>query len=76
MGMDDFSRLSPANFFTVNGNNIEIQTSLGGTFALIDLNGTVLFKTRIKQGFTTLKMPRKAMNKHWIATLNGKMLNR
>ena len=73
---DDFSRLSPANFFTVNGNNIEIQTSLGGTFALIDLNGTVLFKTRIKQGFTTLKMPRKAMNKHWIATLNGKMLNR
>ena len=73
---EDFTRLSPTNFFSVNGNNIEIQTSLGGTFALIDLNGTVLFKTRIKQGFTTLKMPRKAMNKHWIATLNGKMLNR
>ena len=73
---NDLGRLSPANFFAVNGNNIEIQTSLGGTFALIDLNGTVLFKTRIKQGLTTLKMPRQAMNKHWIATLNGKMMNR
>ena len=73
---DDFSRLSPTNFFTVNDNYLEIQTNLGGTFALMDLNGTVLFKTRIGKGLTTLKIPGKAMNKHWIATLNGKMLNR
>ncbi len=76
IGLDDFSRLSPTNFFTVNGESLEIQTSLGGTFALIDLNGTVLFKTRINKGLTTLRIPSKAMNKLWIATLNGKMLGR
>ena len=74
--LDDFSRLSPTNFFNVNGDKIEIQTDLGGTFALIDLNGVTLFKTRIKKGVTTLKVPAKAQNKHWIATLNGKMLSR
>ena len=73
---DNFSRLSPTNYFDVNGNILEIQTSLGGMFALVDLNGTVLFKTRIKKGLTTMKIPDKAMNKHWIATLNGKMLGR
>jgi hypothetical protein len=76
VGLDDFSRLSPTNFFTVNGESLEIQTSLGGTFALIDLNGTVLYKTRINKGLTTMRIPAKAMNKHWIATLNGKMLGR
>ena len=76
IGMDDLSRLSPTNFFTVNGNRLEIQTDLGGTFALIDLNGAVLFKTRIKKGTTNLKIPAKAINKQWIATLNGKMMNR
>ena len=74
--LDDFSRLSPMNFFNVNGDRLEIQTSLGGTFALIDLNGVVLYKTRIDKGLTTLKIPAKARNKAWIATLNGKMLNR
>ena len=74
--LDDFSRLSPTNFFNVNGDKIEIQTDLGGTFALIDLNGVTLFKTRIKKGVTTLKVPEKAQNQHWIATLNGKMLSR
>jgi hypothetical protein len=73
---DNFSRLSPTNYFDVNGNMLEIQTSLGGMFALVDLNGTVLFKTRIKKGLTTMRIPDKAMNKHWIATLNGKMLGR
>ena len=76
VALDDFSRLSPTNFFNVNGDKIEIMTDLGGTFALIDLNGTTLFKTKIKKGVTTLKVPRKAQNKHWIATLNGKMLNK
>ena len=76
MAMDDFSRLSPTNFYAVNGNKLEIHTDLGGKFALIDLNGNVLLKTRINKGLTTLKIPAKAMNKYWIATLNGKMLNR
>jgi hypothetical protein len=74
--LDDFSRLSPTNFFNVNGDKIEIQTDLGGTFALVDLNGVTLFKTRIKKGVTTLKVPESAQDKHWIATLNGKMLSR
>ena len=74
--IDDFSRLAPANFFALNGDHINVQTTIGGTFALLDLNGTVLYKTRIKAGFTTLKIPAKARNKHWIATLNGKMMNR
>ena len=76
VGLDDFSRLSPTNFFTVNGDYLEIQTSLGGTFALVDLNGSVLFKTRINKGLTTLRILSKAMNRHWIATLNGKMLSK
>ena len=74
--LNDFSRLSPTNFFVLNGNHLEIQTDLGGMFALVDLNGTVLYKTRIKKGVTTMKVPSKAMNRHWIATLNGKMLSR
>lgn len=73
---DNFSRLSPTNYFVVNNGYLEIQTDLGGTFALLDLNGAVLFKTRINKGLTTLKIPAKALNKHWIATLNGKMLSR
>ena len=31
------SRLSPANFFVVNGDHLEISTSIGGTFALVDI---------------------------------------
>ena len=74
--LDDFSRLSPTNYFVVNGKNLEIHTDLGGTFALVDLNGATLYKTRIQTGSTTLKIPAKALNRHWIATLNGKMLSR
>ena len=73
--MENLSRLSPMNYFVVNNGYLEIQTDLGGTFALLDLNGAVLFKTRINKGLTTLKIPTKALNKHWIATLNGKMLS-
>ena len=74
--LDDFSRLSPTNYFNVNGNHLEIHTDLGGTFAIMDLNGAVLYKTRIKTGITTLEVPAKARDKHWIATLNGKMLSK
>ena len=74
--MENLSRLSPTNYFAVNGDHLEIQTSLGGMFALVDLNGTVLYKMRIGKGITTLKVPAKAMNRHWIATLNGKMLSK
>jgi hypothetical protein len=73
--MENLSRLSPTNYFAVNGDHLEIQTSLGGMFALVDLNGSVLYKTRIQKGLTTLKVPAKAMNRHWIATLNGKMMS-
>ncbi|MBQ5462740.1 MAG: CotH kinase family protein [Fibrobacter sp.] len=72
----NLSRLSPTNFFAVNGDHLEIHTSVGGSFALMDLNGAVLYKTQIKPGLTTLKIPSKARHKHWIATLNGKMMNR
>ena len=74
--MENLSRLSPTNYFTVNGEYLEIQTDLGGTFALLDLNGSVLYKTRIQKGLTSMKVPAKAMSRHWIATLNGKMLSR
>ena len=73
---EGFGRLSPTNYFVVNGNHLEIYTDLGGTFALIDLNGSVLFKTRIETGVTSLKIPATAKDKRWIATLNGKMLNK
>ena len=74
--MENLSRLSPTNYFAVNGEYLEIQTDLGGTFALLDLNGSVLYKTRIQKGLTSMKVPAKAKNKLWIATLNGKMLGR
>ena len=70
------SRLSPTNYFVVIGKRLEISTSIGGTFALVDLNGAVLYRTHIKTGVTTMEIPAKARNKHWIATLNGKMLNK
>ena len=70
------SRLSPTNYFVVIGKRLEISTSIGGTFALVDLNGAVLYRTHIKTGVTTVEIPAKARNKHWIATLNGKMLNK
>ena len=74
--INQLGRLSPTNYFEVNGNMLEVQTDIGGTFALIDLNGAVLYKTQIKTGVTTVEIPAKARNKHWIATLNGKMMNR
>ena len=73
---DNFSRLSPINYFVLNGNQLEVHTDIGGTFAIVDLNGAVLYKTRIKTGVTTLAIPANARNKAWIATLNGKMMNR
>ena len=74
--INQLGRLSPTNYYEVNGNMLEVQTDIGGTFALIDLNGAVLYKTQIKTGTTTLQVPRNARDKHWIATLNGKMMNR
>ena len=73
---NDLSRLSPTNFFVVIGNYLEIHTDIGGKFALVDLNGAVLYKTQIKAGTTNIEIPSKARNKHWIATLNGKMLSK
>lgn len=73
---DDFSRLSPANYIAVDNHFIDVQTDIGGAFALIDLNGAVLYKTLVKTGRTTLKIPAKAMSRRWIATLNSKMLSK
>ena len=73
---DNFSRLSPTNYFAINGNRLEVHTDIGGIFAIVDLNGAVLYKTRIKTGVTTLSIPANARNKAWIATLNSKMMNR
>ena len=73
---DNFSRLSPTNYFVLNGNQLEVHTDIGGTFAIVDLNGAILFKKRIKTGVTNLEIPANARNKAWIATLNGKMMNR
>ena len=42
----------------------------------IKKSGAVLFKTRIKKGVTTLKVPESAQDKHWIATLKGKKLGK
>ena len=73
---DNSSRLSPTNYFAINGNRIEVHTNISGSFAIVDLNGAILYKTRIKTGVTTLSIPANARNKAWIATLNGKMMNR
>ena len=73
---NDLSRLSPTNFFVVIGNYLEIHTDMGGKFALVDLNGAVLYKTQIKAGTTNIEIPARARDKHWIATLNGKMLSK
>ena len=73
---NDLSRLSPTNFFVVIGNYLEINTDIGGKFALVDLNGAVLYKTQIKAGTTNIEIPASARDKHWIATLNGKMLSK
>ena len=73
---DNFSRLSPTNYFVINGKHLEIHTNIGGTFAIVDLNGAVLFNARIKTGVTNLEIPANARSKAWIATLNGKMMNR
>lgn len=72
----NYNLLSPTNYFVVSNANLFIKTDVGGTFAIMDLNGSVLFKTKVKVGTTSMKVPSKAMNKHWIATLNGKMLSR
>ena len=73
---NNLGRLSPTNYFVLNEDNLEVNTDIGGTFAIIDLNGAVLYKTTVKTGATTLQVPAKARDKHWIATLNGKMMNR
>ena len=73
---DKFSRLAPTNYFVVHGDQLEVRTDIGGTFAIVDLNGAILFKKRIKTGVTNLEIPANARNKVWIATLNGKMMNR
>ena len=42
----------------------------------IKKGGAVLFKTRIKKGVTTLKVPESAQDKHWIAKKKKKKLGK
>ncbi|MCF0221769.1 MAG: CotH kinase family protein, partial [Fibrobacter sp.] len=39
----DYNRLAPYTFYVLHGNQLEIHTQKGGKFALMDLNGKVLF---------------------------------
>ena len=45
-------------------------------FRLMDFNGKVLFEKQISAGMQSFDIPRNARNKHWLATLNGKMISR
>ena len=73
--LNDLTRLSPTNYFEITNQYLKISTDIGGVIKLIDLNGVILYKQKIKTGVTIITVPNKIRNKHWIVTLNGKMLN-
>ena len=64
------------NFYTLNENSITVQSEKGGMFRLLDFNGNIIFEKRISAGMQSFQIPRTARNKHWLATLNGKMISR
>jgi len=64
------------NFYTLNESRITVQSERGGMFRLMDFNGNVIFEKQISAGMQSFHIPRAARNKHWIATLNGKMISR
>ncbi len=73
IGHPEITRL---NFYTLNENRITVQSERGGMFRLMDFNGNVLFEKQINAGMQSFHIPRATRNKHWIATLNGKMISR
>ena len=72
----DHLEITRLNFYTLNENRITVQSERGGMFRLMDFNGNVLFEKQINAGMQSFHIPRTARNQHWIATLNGKMINR
>ena len=72
-GHPEITRL---NFYSLNEDRITVQSERGGMFRLIDFNGNVLFEKQISTGTQSFQIPRTARNKHWLATLNGKMISR
>ena len=53
-----------------------VRSQKGGLLKLVDFNGTVILQKKIAAGVQSIRLPRKAMDQAWVATLNGKMLNR
>ena len=79
LGIDairDHLEITRLNFYTLNENRITVQSERGGMFRLMDFNGNVLFEKQINAGMQSFHIPRATRNKHWIATLNGKMISR
>ena len=74
--LEDYVDLSRLNFFSVDGNMMTVRSQKGGLLKLIDFNGTVILQKKIAAGVQSIRLPRKAMDQAWVATLNGKMLNR
>ena len=72
----DHLEITRLNFYTLNENRITVQSERGGMFRLMDFNGNVLFEKQINAGMQSFHIPRATRNKHWIATLNGKMISR
>lgn len=64
------------NFYSLEGSMLTVQSVNGGQFKLVALDGKTLFTKQIPAGTQSFQIPRVARNQHWIATLNGKMLNR
>ena len=74
--LDDYDALTRLNFFSVDGNTMTVRSQKGGLLKLVDFNGTVILQKKIAAGVQSIRLPRKAMDQAWVATLNGKMLNR
>jgi len=74
--LDDYNALTRLNFFSVEGNMMTVRTQKGGTLKLVTFNGVTLFQKKVEPGTQSFRLPQKAIDQAWVATLNGKMLNR
>ena len=74
--LDNYYDLSKLNFFSVDGNTMTVRSQKGGVLKLVSFNGTVIFQKKIAAGVQSIRLPHKALDQAWVATLNGKMLNR
>ncbi|MBO4437457.1 MAG: CotH kinase family protein [Fibrobacter sp.] len=74
--MQPYLNITRLNFYTLVGSTLTVQSVDGGLFRLVALDGRTLFKKQIPAGTQSFQIPRAALNQHWIATLNGKMLGK